>query len=219
MKIAFLADIHGNYFALKRVLHQLKKEKIKHIYFLGDYVNYFYEPKKCIEKIIESKGVCIRGNHEDILLKIKSKKIKKQKYKDLLGKSLDISLKLQPKYINFLKKMPKKKVISLNGEKFLLAHGSPWDNNFYCYKNNFNKWKKKILKYKYKVIILAHTHIQMEKNYKNIKILNVGSVGQPRDGTKTAHFMTYNTKTKTFKFQKLKYDRTKLSKQIEKNGI
>jgi len=193
MKIAFLADIHGNYFALKRVLNQLKKEKIKRIYFLGDYVNYFYEPKKCIEKIIESKGVCIRGNHEDILLKIKSKKIKKQKYQDLLGKSLDISLKLQSKYINFLKKMPNKKVISLNGEKFLLAHGSPWDNNFYCYKNNFNKWKK--------------------------KILNVGSVGQPRDGTKTAHFMTYNTKTKTFKFQKLKYDRSKLIKQIEKNGI
>ena len=46
MKIAFLADIHGNYFALNRVLNQLKKEKIKQIYFLGDYVNYFYEPKK-----------------------------------------------------------------------------------------------------------------------------------------------------------------------------
>ena len=28
MKIAFLADIHGNYFALNKVLEQLKKEKV-----------------------------------------------------------------------------------------------------------------------------------------------------------------------------------------------
>lgn len=219
MKIAFLADIHGNYFALNKVLEQLKKEKINRMYFLGDYINYYYEPEKCIDKIIKTKAMCIRGNHEEILLKIRSKKVKKKKYKALLGKSLDISLELKSKYINFFQKMPKKKVISIKDEKFLLAHGSPWDNNFYCYKNNFNKWKKKILKYKYKVIILAHTHIQMEKNYKGIKILNVGSVGQPRDGTKSAHYMTYNTKTKTFKFHKLKYDRTKLLKQIEKNGI
>ena len=55
MLIAFISDIHGNYAALKAVLINIKKLKIKKIYCLGDIVNYYYEPDKCIDSLIKNK--------------------------------------------------------------------------------------------------------------------------------------------------------------------
>ena len=99
MKIAFISDIHGNYDALKEVLKKINKLKIKKIYCLGDIVNYYYEPGKCIDLLIKNKVKCIKGNHEKILLNIyKNRKLKKifaQKY----GNSIYINFKKLKKNI------------------------------------------------------------------------------------------------------------------------
>ena len=74
MSIAFISDIHGNYDALKEVFKQIKKLNIKKTYCLGDIVNYYYEPGKCIDLLIKNKVRCIRGNHEKIFLRSLKKK-------------------------------------------------------------------------------------------------------------------------------------------------
>ena len=59
MKIALISDIHGNYDALKEVFKQIDKLKIEEVYCLGDIVNYYYEPDKCIDLLIKKKVKCI----------------------------------------------------------------------------------------------------------------------------------------------------------------
>ena len=49
MKLAFISDIHGNFSALSAVFKDLKRFNINKIYCLGDIVNYYYEPDKCID--------------------------------------------------------------------------------------------------------------------------------------------------------------------------
>ena len=79
------------------------------------------------------------------------------------------------------------------------------------------KWFKKISKYKYNAIILGHTHIPMNKKLPNkMKILNPGSVGQPRDKTCGASWMVLNSDKMIFQIVKTKYDHTKIKKQIKK---
>lgn len=68
MRIAFISDIHGNYDALRAVANDIKKSKIDKIYCLGDIVNYYYEPHKCIDLFIKNKIKCIKGNHEKIFI-------------------------------------------------------------------------------------------------------------------------------------------------------
>ena len=85
MRLAIISDIHGNYDALKAVLKDIKKFKINEIYCLGDIVNYYYEPHKCIDIFIKKKIKSIKGNHENILfktLKNNKKKIITLKYTD-----------------------------------------------------------------------------------------------------------------------------------------
>ena len=67
MKIAILSDIHGNFLSLKAVIKEIKIKKINKIICLGDYINYYYEPDKCIDLLKSINAKCIKGNHENIL--------------------------------------------------------------------------------------------------------------------------------------------------------
>ncbi len=68
MKYAAIADIHGNYSALRAVLEDAGKRGITHFLFAGDYCISGSRPDECIDAIraIPEKTV-IRGNEEQYL--------------------------------------------------------------------------------------------------------------------------------------------------------
>ena len=80
MKLAFISDIHGNFDALKAVMLDIKKNKAEKIFCLGDIINYYYEPHKCIDLLIKNNVKCVKGNHENIFFKTHLNQKKKQKY-------------------------------------------------------------------------------------------------------------------------------------------
>ena len=216
MKVAFISDIHGNYSALEAVFKDIKKLKIEKIYCLGDIVNYYYEPDKCIDLLRKNNAICIKGNHEKILFETYKSKIKFNKYFKLYGNSIKINhISLKNKHLKYLKSLNFQKKISINGKKILLAHGAPWKNNFYFYPDTKKKWVDKIKKYKYDFIILGHTHIPMKKKIsKNKQLLNPGSIGQPRNKECGASWMTLDTNNMNFQIVKTKYNHKKIKKQI-----
>ena len=70
MKIAILADIHGNHYALLQVLRKAKQLKVEKILILGDLIGYYYYPEKVLEMLSEWDCKFIKGNHEDLLKEI-----------------------------------------------------------------------------------------------------------------------------------------------------
>ena len=218
MLIAFISDIHGNYAALKAVLINIKKLKIKKIYCLGDIVNYYYEPDKCIDSLIKNKIKSIKGNHENILFDTLKNKNKKINYAKIYGHSININTgKLRYKHIIFLRKLRKKLTLKIKNLKIILAHGSPWCENTYIYSNLKNKIKNSLAKYKADYIFLGHTHIPMQiKVNKKTSIINPGSVGQPRNKCKNACWAIFDTSNCQIKFMQSKYDKDKLIKNIQK---
>jgi len=217
MKVCILSDIHGNYDAMKKCILEAKKEGVKTILCLGDYVGYYYEPEKCIDLLIKEKAICIKGNHEDIFLEILKNKKKLPLFVTKYGNGINLAIKkLKTKHINFIKKLKNNKEIVINNLKFLLSHGSPWDPNLYVYPNKFKNYIHKFKKYKYDFILLGHTHIQMKKKMKKNIVLNPGSVGQPRDGNDLAKWVIIDTKTKKIIFKKTKFNSTSLINKINK---
>jgi len=61
---AVLSDIHSNIEALSVVLADIEKHGIKTIYCLGDVVGYGPNPKECLDLIIEKADWCVLGNHD-----------------------------------------------------------------------------------------------------------------------------------------------------------
>ena len=179
MRIAIISDIHGNYEALKTVLKDIRKLKIDKIYCLGDLVNYYYEPDKCINIFIRKKIQSIKVNHENILFSTFKNENKKKYYSRIYGHSININIKkLKHKHIIFLKKLKKRLTIQIKNLKIILAHGSPWSENTYIYPNFKKKIKDNLAKYKADYIFLGHTHIPMNVKINNkTSVINPGSVG------------------------------------------
>ncbi|MBN1803769.1 MAG: metallophosphoesterase family protein [Sedimentisphaerales bacterium] len=61
---AVLSDIHSNLEALTTVLNDIQKRGIKTIYCLGDVVGYGPNPRECLDLIIERSKWCVLGNHD-----------------------------------------------------------------------------------------------------------------------------------------------------------
>ena len=74
-----IGDIHGEINHLNKLLDKLKPQKDDTVIFLGDYIDCGENSKAVINKLIElskeTNCIFLRGNHEDMLLKIlKTKK-------------------------------------------------------------------------------------------------------------------------------------------------
>ena len=64
MRYGVLGDIHGNLAALETVLACLSKENIDQLISVGDVVGYGAAPRECISMLREAKAVVVLGNHD-----------------------------------------------------------------------------------------------------------------------------------------------------------
>ena len=76
-----IGDVHGNLAALRDLLEKLRGEAADTLVFLGDYIDRGPDSKGCIDTILALPGsrrgdvVCLRGNHEEWLLKTRADQI------------------------------------------------------------------------------------------------------------------------------------------------
>jgi predicted phosphodiesterase len=68
MRYGVLADIHGNYFALRAAIEALRREGVDGWICAGDVVGYGPQPNECVQAIAELEVCCVAGNHELVLL-------------------------------------------------------------------------------------------------------------------------------------------------------
>ena len=68
MRYGVLADIHGNYFALRAAIKRLRREGVEAWLCAGDLIGYGPQPNECVEAVAELGALCVAGNHELILL-------------------------------------------------------------------------------------------------------------------------------------------------------
>ena len=64
MRIAVISDIHGNWHALEAVLDDIRAEKVDEIWCLGDIVGYGGKPSECLALVREGSAICLGGNHD-----------------------------------------------------------------------------------------------------------------------------------------------------------
>lgn len=64
LKRAIISDIHGNLEALEAVLAHVRQQGADEIYCLGDIIGYGPNPCECLDRVISSCAVCLLGNHD-----------------------------------------------------------------------------------------------------------------------------------------------------------
>jgi putative phosphoesterase len=175
MQVAVISDIHSNFAALDRVLMEIEKQKIKTIYCLGDMIGYGNEPEEVIQALRLRNAICIAGNHEMMLLKGEDRK----------GMNLSkTKTQLSSESLQFIAHLPRERIL----EEFdvILSHALPYTDDAYLYANsNFSVLDD----IPHHTIFMGHSHYPMLMSYYDKKIINPGSVGQPRDGQEKSSYL------------------------------
>jgi diadenosine tetraphosphatase ApaH/serine/threonine PP2A family protein phosphatase len=228
MKYAILGDIHANLQALTAVLKDAAEQNASHYACVGDIVGYNANPIECLEKIQELCPVSVRGNHDHYC----SHDERLDNFHPLAADVVAWTRKQlsddQAAYLRNLRMIARV-------ETFTMVHSTLDSPESWGYV--FDKLEADA-NFSYQtstVCFFGHTHVPLafEKAetirfglYTKIRIgvgrkyfINVGSVGQPRDGDPRAAYVLYDMVNNLVELRRVNYDVKSAQNRIMDAGL
>ena len=178
MRLAILADIHSNIIALEKVLHAIQREKVDQIVCLGDVVNIGPRPREVIEQLRQLNCLTILGNHDEWILKPDY-----HSRKDTIDEIVDIyhwtAQQLSPDDKQYLHTFKNTAYIDLAPQtNILFFHGSPRSNkDLILAETPDHVLDTMFQECRASLLIGGHSHIQLMRYYRGMRLINPGSVG------------------------------------------
>jgi len=228
VKIGILSDIHSNLEALEAVLDSMKKENVHRILCLGDLVGYGPDPNGCIEKIMDASDVVIAGNHDQGVVGLTPLEHFNENARLAIEWSMET---IEPHLQETLAALP-----TIHEENhFLAVHATPneptrWHylfseaqivNNLeamtlpVCFVGHSHVPVAFVLDPDHEVLIQEATDVRFREGRKYL--INVGSVGQPRDGDPRAAFGIYEGDR--FNLRRVEYDIASVQKKMRAHQL
>jgi len=228
MKFAILADIHGNLEALQAVLEDARKQGCTHYACIGDVVGYGANPKECLD-IIRSMGMpCVKGNHDEYC----SIEEDAEGFNPLAAEAVMWTRQqLSEEDRQWLRDLRYVRMVT----NFTIVHATLDAPQRWGYV--FDKLAA-AASFPYQntpVCFFGHTHVPVAfvrdsmvrgGTYSKFKIepgkkyfINVGAVGQPRDGNPKAAYVVYDVDEGTVELRRLDYDIATAQKKIRAAGL
>ncbi|MBT9830850.1 metallophosphoesterase family protein [Clostridium baratii] len=179
MKIAVISDIHGNLYALMRVLEDIEDKKVDTIICLGDLVGYGPHPNEVIAMIKRRNIICLKGNYDASVVDESFTYIRETRTNSFSLPFTVGELRMANKF--YLNSLPTSLTLEFEGKKVLFVHGSPNKINEYMLEEGDNT-ASIMGNLDSDVLVCAHTHIPSVKKFGQKLFVNDGSVGKPKIG-------------------------------------
>jgi predicted phosphodiesterase len=228
MKYAIIADIHGNLEAFQTVLDDIKEQNCTHIACLGDVVGYGANPKECLDAVRAMNIPVVKGNHDEMC----SVDDEMEGFNPAAAEAVLWTRKQltedDKKWLRDLRYM--RLVASFTIVHATLDVPQRWGYVFdklaaaasFTYQNT-------------SVCFFGHTHVPVAfirdsvvrgGTYSKFKVepgrkyfVNVGSIGQPRDGNPKAAYVVYDMNEGSIELRRLDYDIATAQAKIRAAGL
>ena len=183
MKLAVISDIHGNLFALEKVLEDIEHEKCDNIICLGDLAMAGPEPDKTVELVKQMNWDVVQGNTDKMIVEFNEEMFNALKGQiPIMANALRNDAEvISDENKEYLKNLPEKLEININNTPILLVHGSPRRNNEDISPDlPLEKVEEMVEGTDSRLILCGHTHLPCVYQTNSGKtVVNVGSVGRP----------------------------------------
>jgi predicted phosphodiesterase len=187
MILGFVSDAHGNPEGLEGCLAALEREGAERFYFLGDAVGYLPEESAVLDLLRSRHAVCLRGNHEAMLLG----ELAIPQDRDRVYRLAEAGARLAPQDRAWIREWPQRIELELEGCRMLLVHGSPADPlRGYVYPDSDLSALRGL---PFDLVAMGHTHRPFVASAGALTVMNVGSSGMPRDVGGLASCALYDT--------------------------
>lgn len=230
MRYAVCSDIHGNLEALSAVCASAEVEGAESLIFLGDAVGYGADPGPALDRVKSEADVSVIGNHDYVAAGMEQ--------------PIDFSPDAREAVLWTRERLSREQREYLTGldavavvEDFTAVHATPLDPLAWEYLSS--QWEAEINfpSFETRLCFVGHTHlpavywedsrgrtgterpglISLQNGHRYI--INVGSVGQPRDGDPRACYAMYDTGRGTVDFFRVDYDVASAQDKILKEGL
>lgn len=228
MRFAIVSDIHANLEAFEAVLADAQDNKCTHFVCLGDVVGYNANPHECVDRIRELGCPIVKGNHDEQASLVESSRDFNEMAEAAIQWTRD-NLTAEDK--DLLRELKLQRQV----RDFTIVHATldtpaQWGYVF----NNLDAAASFAFQHT-PVCFFGHTHVPMafirdegvqrqlidklridpQKKY----FINVGSVGQPRDGDPRAAYCIYDVESNVVELRRVRYDFGPTQKKIIDGGL
>ena len=228
MKCAVFADVHSNYDALKVVLADIEGEKPDAIYCLGDIVGYGAEPSVCIQAVRALNCPTVAGNHDHA---VAGRLNTEFFHADAVEGIWWTRNRISPEEQQFLRNLELMSDLPAG----MIVHSTPADPSSFNYIFSLPEAMQAFDAMPRDVCFIGHSHMPVTfwigddihvDNAPRVvlgkaekAIINVGSVGQPRDRNPRAAYALYDTDLKRLEIRRLEYDWEAAAQKILAAGL
>jgi predicted phosphodiesterase len=230
MRYLVFSDVHGNLEALERALEAADALRPDIIVSLGDVVGYGASPNECIDLVQECAQIRIGGNHDVAAAGLIGT--------DTFSANAQKAIQWTSRAINPLgrDRLGEYDTVRRYGE-CIFAHASPVSPMDWEYVYTVSQASAIFAKISERFIFIGHTHVPGIIEHKGVKgarviggtfcatepesryLINVGSIGQPRDGIAAASFALLDAKKETITIRRIPYDIRSAQEKIRTVGL
>ncbi len=221
MKYAIISDIHANLEALKKAMTIIEGKHVDEIICLGDVVGYGANPNECIDLVRRVCSTIVLGNHDEAALDPAGP----HDFNPIAQKAIEWTAEqLTDESRSFLSSAP----MIEKKDNILLVHSSPRSPELWDYVITPDDAIAAIHCFEEKICFIGHTHVpgtfSSSGRAKSISadekyLVNVGSVGQPRDGNPMLAFGIFDSTSWNYELIRSDYDIDGAAEKILNAGL
>ncbi len=229
MRLAIVSDIHGNLEALERVLADLEERRPEGIFCLGDFVGYGAAPNECIARLRPLIEGAVAGNHDLAACG----RIRLGYFNpDAAAAARWTTQALTDEHLAYLEELP----MARSWRGACVVHASPAEPGEWHYVFSPNDAFHEMQHCHERLCFIGHSHVPTAFEVEGDRVqerrtgsvamrpgarylVNVGSVGQPRDGDPRAAYLWWDTEADTLEHVRLDYDVEAAMARIRAAGL
>ncbi|GMQ80931.1 MAG: metallophosphoesterase family protein [Rhodothermia bacterium] len=221
MQIALISDIHSNLQALEAVMERVDEVSVDAIFCLGDVVGYGADPSACLAIVKERCSAVVLGNHD---VAVSTGMHENYLPKDGRKASRHNRAAMSDEELEFLQSFPY--FLEKNGCS--LAHATPLTPERWIRLSSYQLSQDQFDSFETDVCFVGHTHKptvisdklgvhQVRRGHRYL--INIGSVGQPRDGDPRACVAFFDTEQYKYSLHRIEYDVEKAAERVKEEGL
>lgn len=221
MQIAILSDIHANLEAFRSVLADIERRQppVDEIICLGDTLGYGPQPEACMRLLRQAGILSVQGNHELGVAQARYRQWFNPQSRQALERTCEL---ISQETVAYIRTLPP----FLIRHDCLFVHGLPPDSAFkYLYEIALDDMADIFSRFAESVAYIGHTHeleiVGWDGRCATRKVLgeghhildrsqrhivNIGAVGQPRDGDNRAKYVLWDTDVRELTVRFIAYD-------------
>jgi predicted phosphodiesterase len=234
MRIGILGDIHGNMEALCAVVAALREERVDTWVQVGDIVGYGPEPSACIDLVRELGCITCLGNHDAAVLGL----LDTAYFNNFARVAIHWTVpRMRPADFEFLRNLQ----LVVKRPEFTVVHGTLHLPDQFGYVISAVEAIESLEQQETRLCFVGHSHVpaiymrrdaspheivvkpqsEVEVSYRGFDrvLMNVGSVGQPRDEDPRAAYGLVDTELEIAWVKRTQYDIPGVQRKIRLAGL